>query len=435
MSFTIIISGIGIVFALGGMAFLIFKKVSPVVVGPLAAILLSLTSELPLLNTVINEYVPGVGNFFVSFFLIFLLGNIFGNLYQITGAAYRIGEITSKAFGVKRLVNCMAACFLSAAALSYGGFAMIFAVYPIALKLFEEADVPTYLMPSIICGGMWTFTMTGPFTPQIQNIISMQNLGTPSYAGLLPGAMASAAMVILMVAYMTWEAKRAKAKGHKFEYPTHIVHADDTKKHPGGLISFIPLFFMIVGFNVTNINIEAWLAMGIILGFALFWKYIPEKKLLEIFNSAAGTAVTIVINTATIVGLGSVIRMTPFYAFAVEVLEASTANPYVVATVGSNVFAAVLGSASGGLALMYSSLRDTFLAYGEQGYNLEYIHRLCSLSSGCLDKMPWNGAIVSVFAICGTTYQKSFRYTFICSAIMPLIATVLIALPICMIFG
>ena len=61
----------------------------------------------------------------------------------------------------------------SAAILSYGGinsFVIIFAVYPIALKLFEDADLPTYLLPGIVCGGMWTFAMTGPFTPQIPNV-------------------------------------------------------------------------------------------------------------------------------------------------------------------------------------------------------------------------------------------------------------------------
>ena len=72
----------------------------------------------------------------------------------------------------------MLACMIPAAILSYGGinsFVIIFSVYPIALKLFEDADLPTYLLPGIVCGGMWTFAMTGPFTPQIPNIVSMQH--------------------------------------------------------------------------------------------------------------------------------------------------------------------------------------------------------------------------------------------------------------------
>ena len=79
----IALSGVGIALALGGMAFLIFKKVSPVIVGPLAAILVCLLSRLPVVSTVLTDYVGGVAGFFSSYFFIFLLGNIFGNLYQL----------------------------------------------------------------------------------------------------------------------------------------------------------------------------------------------------------------------------------------------------------------------------------------------------------------------------------------------------------------
>ena len=174
------LSGIGILLALAGMTLLIFRRVSPIIVGPLAALLVTLLSRLPVLETVTGTYVQGVGSFFVSYFMIFLLGNLLGSLYQISGAAAKIGETVVRRFGAK---NCMTACLISAALLSYGGinsFVIIFAIYPIALKLFEEADLPTYLLPGIVCGGMWTFAMTGPFSPQICNIVSMQSLGTPS---------------------------------------------------------------------------------------------------------------------------------------------------------------------------------------------------------------------------------------------------------------
>ena len=118
-----------------------------------------------------------------------------------------------------------------------------------------------------------------------------------------------------------------------------------------------------------------------------------------------------------------------------ELLEASTANPYVVAAVGSNIFACILGSSSGGLTLMYTSLKDIFLSYAGQGYSLEFIHRLCSLGSGGLDSMPWNGSIVSVFGICHTTHKASYKYNFVTCAVIPVLCTFLIALPICIWLG
>lgn len=428
------LSGIGILLALAGMTLLIFRRVSPIIVGPLAALLVTLLSRLPVLETVTGTYVQGVGSFFVSYFIIFLLGNLLGSLYQISGAAAKIGETVVRRFGAK---NCMTACLISAALLSYGGinsFVIIFAIYPIALKLFEEADLPTYLLPGIVCGGMWTFAMTGPFSPQICNIVSMQSLGTPSYAGLVPGLAASVLMAVLIVWYMNGQAKKAKLRGEHFTPPEGGVRRYEGKA-PGAAASFIPLAAVILLFNVTEIGIVACLLIGIVLSLVLFYRSIPWKELLPAVNQAATTSVTVIINTATIVGFGAVAKITPFYVWAVDLLEQSTANPYVVAAVGSNLFACILGSSSGGLTLMYTSLKDVFLAYAAQGFNLEFIHRLCSLGSGGLDSMPWNGSIVSVFGICHTTHKASYKYNFVTCAVIPVLCTFLIALPICIWLG
>ena len=435
MDTTILISAIGVFGALAGMAILIFKRVSPILIGPAAAILVCLTGQIPVFKGVTETYMTGVTGFFVSYFFIFLLGNIFGNIYQNSGAAARIGSIISKKFGAK---HCMLACMISAAILSYGGinsFVIIFSVYPIALKLFEDADLPTYLLPGIVCGGMRTFAMTGPFTPQIPNIVSMQYLGTPSYAGLLPGLAGASVMAVSIILFMNHAGKKAKLRGEHFEWPEKLKRVDDISDAPGGLISITPIAFVLIVFNVTELNIIICLLMGIVLALILFWRHLPKPDMLEMFNSAAASSITVIINTAVIVGFGSVVKETPFYDFATQVLLGSDANPYVVAAVGANIFAGILGSASGGIALMYETLSDTFMDYAAQGYNLEYIHRLCSDGSGGLDSLPWNGSIVSVFAICNTTHKLSYKYNFVTCLVIPVAATFLVALPLCIIFG
>ena len=84
---------------------------------------------------------------------------------------------------------------------------------------------------------------------------------------------------------------------------------------------------------------------------------------------------------------------------------------------------------------MYETLGDTFIEYGSQGYNLGFIHRLCSDGCGGLDSLPWNGSIVSVFAICNTTHKLSYKYNFVTCLIVPVAATFLVALPLCIIIG
>ena len=435
MNTEILISGLGLLVTFIGMAILIFKRVSPIIIGPLAAVVVCLTSGLPLFKGVTETYMSGTTGFFLSYFFIFLLGNIFGSIYQNSGAASKIGSIISKKFGAK---HCMLACMLSAAILSYGGinsFVIIFSVYPIALKLFEDADLPTYLLPGIVCGGMWTFAMTGPFTPQIPNVVSMQYLGTPSYAGLLPGLSGAAVMVVSILIFMNYSAKKARLRGEHFQWPEGVKRVEDDQDSPNGIISLIPLVLVLVLFNVTELNIIVCLLIGIVAALVLFYRHLPKSEMLTMFNDSALSSVTVIINTAVIVGFGSVAKVTPFYQFATDVLTGSHANPYIVAAVGANIFAGILGSASGGISLMYETLGDTFLDYASQGYNLGFIHRLCSDGCGGLDSLPWNGSIVSVFAICKTTHKLSYKYNFVTCLVVPVGATFLVALPLCIIFG
>lgn len=435
MDATVIISGLGVLGALAGMAILIFKRVSPIIIGPLAAVLVCLTGHIPLFKGITETYLSGVTGFFASYFLVFLLGNVFGNIYQNSGAAAKIGAIISKKCGPK---NCMLACMASAAILSYGGinsFVIIFSVYPIALKLFEEADIPTYLLPGIVCGGMWTFAMTGPFTPQIPNLVSMDYLGTPSYAGLLPSLTGAAAMLILILVYMNHEAKKARLRGEHFQWPENVKRIEENDRSPNGFISITPIAVVLITFNATDLDIVVCLLIGVLLALILFYRYLPKSEMLEMFNSAAKSSVLIIINTAIIVGFGSVVKCTPFFEFATHLLQTSDANPYIVAAVGSNIFAGILGSASGGISLMYETLKDTFMDYAAHGYNLEYIHRLCADGSGGLDSLPWNGSIVSVFAVCNTTHKLSYKYNFVTCLVIPIACTFLIALPICIITG
>ena len=56
MDVSVIISGLGLIAALAGMAILIFKRVSPIIIGPLAAILVCLTSGEPLFKGVTETY-------------------------------------------------------------------------------------------------------------------------------------------------------------------------------------------------------------------------------------------------------------------------------------------------------------------------------------------------------------------------------------------
>jgi H+/gluconate symporter-like permease len=183
-------------------------------------------------------------------------------------------------------------------------------------------------------------------------------------------------------------------------------------------------------------DIVICLLIGIASALLIFWKYLPHRaEMKEVINKAALTSITVITNTAVIVGFGSVVKGISFYQFAIDILMGSEANPYLVAAIGANIFAGILGSASGGISLVYESIGDVFLDYGQQGYNLEYIHRLAADGCGGLDSLPWNGSIVSVFAICHTTHKKSYLDAFITGLVIPMLATFAVDLPIILLLG
>jgi H+/gluconate symporter-like permease len=102
----------------------------------------------------------GFVDFAAKWFPIFLLGAVFGKLMEDTGAAKSLAQRIAKLFGSKRAILGV---LIASAILTYGGvslFVVVFAIYPLAIALFREANVSRNLLPATIALGAFTFTMT-----------------------------------------------------------------------------------------------------------------------------------------------------------------------------------------------------------------------------------------------------------------------------------
>ncbi len=68
-------------------------------------------------------------------------------------------------------------------------------------------------------------------------------------------------------------------------------------------------------------------------------------------------------------------------------------------------------------------LRDRLLqSANAAGISPQSLHRVASISSGGLDSLPHNGAILTVLAICGMTHKDSYWEMFVTSVIIPVVA-------------
>ena len=215
------LSAIGLI---GGLALLIWMTVRGVnilIAGPVAAAVVALTSGIAWLPPLAaagapdfaTAYMDGFVGFFKSWFFMFLLGAIFGEIMGASGAAASVAHWVIEKIGIKHAVLAVvAAC----AILTYGGvsvFIVSFSVYSLAVHLFREADLPRRFIPAALAFGSVTFTMTSAGSPEIQNLIPMEYLGTTAYAGWQVSLVIALFMAVTGHFWLNHMVKRAVAKG------------------------------------------------------------------------------------------------------------------------------------------------------------------------------------------------------------------------------
>lgn len=211
---------LGIIIGLVLLMFLAYRGYSIIWVAPITAAVVALSGGLPLLETYKETYMAGFVGFTKSWFPVFMLGAIFGHLMDYTGAAKSIAQWLTKVFGPKRAILGV---IIGCAVLTYGGislFVVVFAMYPLALELFREANISRKLIPGSIALGSFTFTMTAvPGTPQIQNLIPIDHFNTTPTAAPVMGIVATIFMFGLGYAYLSWREKKLTEKDDVFTEP------------------------------------------------------------------------------------------------------------------------------------------------------------------------------------------------------------------------
>ena len=211
---------LGILLGLAVLMVLAYRGWSIIWIAPVAAGVVALTGGLDLLNAYKDTYMGGFVGFAQQWFPVFMLGAVFGKLMEDTGMAQSVAVSLSRLIGKKRAILGV---FLASAVLTYGGvslFVVVFAVYPLAISLFREANLPRRLIPGTVALGAFTFTMTAmPGTPQIQNLIPMQHFHTTPTAAPIIGIVASLIMGVGGYLYLRWREKVLSTRGEHFTEP------------------------------------------------------------------------------------------------------------------------------------------------------------------------------------------------------------------------
>ena len=423
----------GIVLGLALLIFLAFKGQSILWVAPVCAAVVALLSmfEDPTINVLemwTGNYMQAMATFLQTWFPAFMLGAIFGKVMEVSGAAKSVGLWLTKLIGAKQAIL---AVVIACGVLTYGGislFVVVFAIYPLAVALYREADIPNKLIPGAISLGAFTFTMTAiPGTPQIQNIIPTNYYGTTPMAAPVMGV---AAALVMLIGGVVWMKMRENKEGLHFVEPSNLEVMSDDTKLPNPIVSLIPLISVPVTLNVLNVPLVGSLLIAVVLTLVL--NFHCAKDFPKAINDGAAGGLMSIGNTAAANGFGGVVKAVPGFATLTTMLLGIPGTPLISEAISVSVLAGATGSASGGMGIALEALGPKYMELAASDPNLspEALHRVASVASGGLDTLPHNGAVITLLSVCGLTHKDSYLDICMNCCIIPTIAVI-----VCIIFA
>ena len=420
---------------LGSLALLIvltMRGVDLLLAAPVCALLLAFSFGLPLFPQLAGAgadnftaaYMTGFSGFIASWFFVFLLGSVFGKVMEDSGAADSVAQWVVQRFGARHaLVAVIGAC----AVLTYGGvslFVVAFSVFPLALALFREAGLPRRFIPGTIAFGSVTFTMTSAGSPEIQNWIPMQYLGTTPYAAWQVSLVVAVLMATLGFAWLRWMIGRAVVAGERYD-----VRDGDPQPKTGGLphpaTGLIPLAAVLgVAFALHDHLKQSALIVALLAGVLTvlvvnrnYFINLPHA----VSNGTLGALIAIA-NTAAVVGFGAIAKLSPAFAAAVDSLTSLPGDPLISASIAVTLIAGLTGSASGGQAIALPILAPHYLGLG---VDANALHRVVAIASGGLDSLPHNGYVVTTIrGVCRETHKSAYWPVFCMTVLVPFVGLI-----------
>ncbi len=445
---------VGLIASVCLLIWLALKGIDIVFSAVLCSLLVIITNGLPL-ATGLTEYFSfgplGAFTFAGKFFLLLASGAIFGRVMGESHAAAAIALALVRKLGADRALWITT---LACALLTYGGvvvFVVIFAMYPVGLKLLQEADIPKRLFCAALALGGGTFTLSAlPGTPSVQNVISSAALGTDLFAGGWLGITGGLIMFGGGIWYLERQRIRARANGEHFvPGPADQISNIEQEggSYPHWALSCLPLALVLctiilprvfkLSLNEASLSgggpaMEllvfansqpiVWPSIALLSGTLLALVLFPviRQQALQVLGRGTHDSIMPLINTAAVIGFGGVVTHTVGFERFIGLMLESGLPPFLSMVTSVSLVSAITGSASGGLQIFMQTMAPAYL---EMGIEPETLHRIATMASGGFDSLPHCGAIVAMLSITGLTHKEAYKDVGIITVVIPVIAT------------
>lgn len=440
---------VGLVASVGLLIWLALRGVDIVFSALLCSLLVIVTNGLPLAAG-LTEYFSfgplGAFTFAGKFFLLFAAGAIFGRVMGDSHAAASIALALVGRLGAHRTLWITA---LACALLTYGGvvvFVVVFAMYPVGLKLLQEANIPKRLFCAALALGAGTFTLSAlPGTPSILNVIAASSLGTDLFAGGWLGVIGSLIMFAGGMWYLERQRVLAAAAGEQFVAGPADKIVDPQQPHihyPHWLLACLPLL-LVLSFIILPRLLKAyagdhslfaqllafansqpivWPSIALLMGAALTLLMFASVRAQawQVLGRGANDSIMPLINTAVVIGFGGVVTHTVGFEHFVAMMAESDLPPLLSVFTSVSLVSAITGSSTGGLQIFMQTMAP---AYVEGGMDPAVLHRVAAMASAGFDSLPHCGAIVAMLSITGLTHKQAYKDIGVITVVIPVIAT------------
>lgn len=427
MSFAIGLGGI--VVALVFLTFAVYKGWSILYSSIIGVIIIALTNGMNLYTALTENYVSSFTSYAANYFILFCEGAMLGKLYDVSGAAWKIGKTVVEKCGTKfALVGYIAV----AAILEYGGistFVICFVLLPLAKPIFKETGTPWYMWPAITIVPIIGPELMTPGGLQTHNIIPTEILGTNLMAAPVMGTVFTVVYFTICGLYFVWELKRAKNVEWKRNSMPPIDEADamiSGGDAPNMIFSIIPILAGVLLINFADLQPIYGLGVSAILCIILFWRNIPAGKMVPALNEGFANGVMPLIMVTAVVGIAQVVSQTDAFNVIRDELLTFTSTAKVAtafSVVGiTNIMALICGSASGAIAMTLEMFSNAWIA---AGLDPEWIHRVVVTASGGFDTVPWNSFVVLILSMGKLNHKQAYMPVFWVSLVAPILVALL----------
>lgn len=434
MGYISIFLGLAVVVAL------MIRRWSPLMVGIVAATVVIFMNGLPFGETMTGTYFDGFCTMFKSLFPPIFSGSLLAQIYNRSGAVNAVGDAIANALfkdsasATRKYVSCILAMAIASGILAFCGLnalVTLIAMYPIALRLMERAGIPKRFVMGILSCGVYTFAMSAPGSAELVNILAMQSLNTPSYAGICGGILACITEIAVTTTLTTIMIKKDVAKGKTFAYGPKDIVASNDQPRPKALVALLPLLALVLLFNIFSIDIFSSTMIAWLFSIVLFWKYLPKKdgkrtnEMLDVFTAAGAMAFGPCSAVGSIVGFTSIVQTLPEFQAMLDGVFNFNMPAALILIIAVCLIAALTSSSTAAICVAVPMVAERCTA---AGLSLAFIHRVSCFACSIVDTLPYGTAVIINLGIADLDMKEGYPPMFIATTLATACGTIICAL-------